>query len=140
MGCPGETSEEPKPVAKLPMCFYSVSDNVIIKSIKVFTENGGERYFACGVGHEITSEGELGPDCNLQGNEVFLEAQDSSATGLTGPAKEISEHCLDNPISGRCEKWNCGELLSLAPYPDSCYRIDDRATGSCSSMWNKEEP
>ena len=136
-GCPGEPSEEAKPVSKLPMCFYAVSDNVVIKSVKVFQNNGEESYFACGTGYEFSNKDELGLECDLQGNEVFLEAQDSRATGLTGPAKEISEHCVDDPIDGRCKKWNCEELSNLVPYPNGCYKIGKRATGSCSEMWKE---
>lgn len=138
IGCPETATtkvREGSEISKsLPMCFYSISGNSVIKSIKVTRENGEERYFACGKAYEIPDNYNLG-ECDLQGRNIFLEAQDSSATGLTGIATEISEHCIDDPISGRCKKWNCEELTNLIPYPSGCYEFKERATGSCSEMW-----
>ena len=136
IGCPGASIEGPGPVKKLPMCFYAVKDNSIIKSIKVFEENGEVAYLACGMGHEFSDPSELGEDCDLNGEDIFLEDQ-VEGLGLGGSAKEISEHCLDNPIEGACKKWNCEEVLSLVPYPSGCYVIDSRLSGICSDMWKE---
>ena len=136
IGCPGAPTDDPSPVKKLPMCFYAVKDNSIIKSIKVFEDNGEATYFACGMRYEFSDSSELGADCDLNGEDVFLEDQ-VEGLGLGGSAKEISEHCLDNPIEGACEKWNCEEVLNLVPYPSGCYTVGSRASGICSDMWDE---
>ena len=135
-GCPGTPADDPNPVEKLPMCFYAVKDNSIIKSVKVFEDNGEVTYFACGLGYEFSDSDELGDGCNLNGKDIYLEDQ-SEDEEFGGPAKEVGEYCMDDPISGACERWNCYNLSDLVPYPSSCQSILTRRTGNCLEMWGE---
>ena len=138
VGCPNVPEpdrDDPSP-RRLPSCFLAISNNLVIKGVKVFRENGETVYYACGAASSASPQSFEGPACSLSGNQIFLEAQDGSATGLTGPAVELSEHCIDSPIDGRCKEWNCESLTEKIPYPAGCQRIDEaRKLGGCN-IWS----
>jgi hypothetical protein len=86
--------------------------------------------------HPITDN----PDCEFPDNGGAILLGDGTMGGM-GLAVEVSEHCLDDPISGRCKKWNCAEYLDQIPYPETCgmlpARIKAKAGAECSTLWGK---
>ena len=55
----------------------------------------------------------------------------------------LEDYCIDDPISGRCEVWNCQGLHDEADiedqwaYAPGCFALPNRHAGTCDDMWNE---
>ena len=56
----------------------------------------------------------------------------------------LEEYCLDEPIDGRCDTFNCQDVhKAINPdagwaYPSGCVAILNRNEGTCTAMWNDQ--
>lgn len=146
-GCPPrqDANERVDVTPKLPQCvklYLDLHGKQFWRAIKtplsegeVVEQNPSQKYRYQVCGRSAFGWRPLGTaKCDVSGEHI-IAYRGELYEGLVKSAVEVSEHCIDDPISGACEEWNCEYFFKRTPYPPTCTALATRRVGTCDAMW-----